>query len=218
MDRTGLRRTILASLRLTSSFAAATLAALGLALFAEQLSYPQVESGFWRSAQQAVGTAIERSDAIQATQRFLQPFTSLNTYGLFRIMTKDRPSLELQGSDDQAAWKSYGFKWKEGDLSQPPRWCAPHMPRLDWQMWFEALKRRHDPPSFWFQRFVRRLLEGEPSVLALLASDPFPGRPPRFIRVIRFDYEFTTPAERAATGNWWKRQETGVYLPPVSLH
>jgi lipase maturation factor 1 len=217
IDRTDLRRVVGSSLRLASSFAVALLAALGLALFAEQLCYPPVASDFWRSAQQAVGTSIQRSESIQAAQRFLEPFTSLNTYGLFRVMTKDRPSLEIQGSDDQATWKRYDFKWKEGDLAQPPRWCEPHMPRLDWQMWFEALNRRHDPPSYWFQCFVRRLLEGEPSVLALLESDPFPGRPPRFIRVIRFDYEFTTPAERAATGNWWRRQETGVYLPPVGI-
>ena len=216
IDRTDLRRTIGSSLRLVSSCAAATLGALGLVGFAEQLSYPKVESDFWRSAQQVVGESIARSETLQATQQFLQPFASLNTYGLFRMMTKDRPSLELQGSDDQATWKSYGFKWKEGDLSQPPRWCEPHMPRLDWQMWFEAL-RQHDPPTWWFQRFARRLLEGEPSVLALLASNPFPDHPPRFVRAIRFDYEFTTPAERAATGNWWKRQETGVHLPPQWL-
>jgi hypothetical protein len=217
MERTELLRSIAASFRLASNAAVSTLAALGLVLFAEQLCNPPVDSPFWRSLQRSAGDAIEHSPFFLATRRFLEPFTSLNTYGLFRVMTKDRPSIELQGSDDQADWKSYGFKWKEGDLSEPPRWCQPHMPRLDWQMWFEALNRQRFTQSPWFQRFVRRLLEGEPSVLALLEKNPFPDRPPRFIRAIRFHYEFTTAAERAATGHWWKRQETGVYLPPVSL-
>jgi hypothetical protein len=88
------------------------------------------------------------------------------------------------------------------------------MPRLDWQMWFAALRRSPEP---WFLRFMKCLLEGEPDVLALLDGNPFPDRPPRFVRAIRFDYEFTTSAERAATGNWWKRRETGVYQSPLWL-
>jgi hypothetical protein len=215
-DATGLRRRLVTASRLAASLVVATLGALGLIQFVEQMSEPRVESPLLRSIQEFAGDSIERSDLFRDARSFLQPFTSLNTYGLFRVMTKDRPSLEIQGSDDQATWKTYAFKWKEGDLSRPPRWCQPHMPRLDWQMWFEALNRR-GPADRWFIGFLRRLLEGEPDVLALLASNPFPDKPPRFVRAIRYDYEFTTPAELAATGKWWKRQETGVHVPAVSL-
>jgi hypothetical protein len=86
------------------------------------------------------------------------------------------------------------------------------MPRLDWQMWFEALSNR---PNAWFRRFLNRLLENEPAVLALLERNPFPDRPPRFVRAVKYDYEFTTPAERAETGQWWKRRETGIFQPPI---
>ena len=48
-----------------------------------------------------------------------------------------------------------------------------------------------------------RLLEGEPEVRALLAHDPFPGAPPRYVRAVVRDYRFTDLATRRRTGAWW---------------
>jgi len=62
-----------------------------------------------------------------------------------------------------------------------------------------------------------RLLEGSPDVLALMARNPFPAAPPRYVRAQVYDYRFTSLAERRATGNWWKREWKGIYLPAVSL-
>jgi hypothetical protein len=87
------------------------------------------------------------------------------------------------------------------------------MPRLDWQMWFAPFGPR--PP--WFRRLMQRLLEGEPTVLALLAKDPFPRSPPRWVRAVLYAYRFTTPPERSASGDWWSRTELEIYSPPVSL-
>jgi hypothetical protein len=214
LDLTSRRRAVVTGARLAASLAVAWFAALAFVLFLYQLSGSPVGPRALRATQEEVRLAISRSDLFWWVYEPLAPWRSLNTYGLFAVMTTERPSLEIQGSDDLANWQSYDFRWREGDLSQPPRFCEPHMPRLDWQMWFAALRRTPEP---WFERFLFRLLEGEPSVLALLDHDPFPDRPPRYVRAIRFDYEFTTPAERAATGHWWKRRETGVYQPPISL-
>jgi len=41
--------------------------------------------------------------------------------------------------------------------------------------------------------------------------------PPRFIRARVWEYHFTTSAQRRATGNWWKRDLKGVYLPQVTF-
>jgi hypothetical protein len=60
-----------------------------------------------------------------------------------------------------------------------------------------------------------RLLAGEPSVLKLFARDPFGGEKPIAVRTIRWQYWFTTPAEKRATGAWWRRQEIGEYAPSV---
>jgi hypothetical protein len=47
--------------------------------------------------------------------------------------------------------------------------------------------------------------------------NPFPKKPPVFIRARLYDYRFTDFAERRATGAWWKREPAGEYMTPVSL-
>ena len=145
----------------------------------------------------------------------LEPFRIVNGYGLFRVMTKRRPEIIVEGSADGVDWLPYTFRWKPGDLDQAPRWVAPHQPRLDWQMWFAALGTPRQSP--WFFGFCEGLLTNSPSVLGLLHENPFPEKPPRFVRGILYEYRFTSTEERRATGNWWKREEKREYVRPVSL-
>ena len=67
------------------------------------------------------------------------PFRTINGYGLFAVMTKERREILVQGSDDGITWKAYTFRFKPGDPRRAPPWVAPYMPRLDWQMWFAGL-------------------------------------------------------------------------------
>ena len=145
----------------------------------------------------------------------LEAFHFVNGYGLFRVMTKDRGEIILEGSSDGINWLPYEFKWKPGNVKRAPGWCAPHQPRLDWQMWFAALGSYRENP--WFLRFMLRLLDASPPVLALLDYDPFGGQRPRFVRARIYDYKFTTPDERRRTGNWWKSELKGDYFPAVSF-
>src|SRR5438445_1664086 len=147
--------------------------------------------------------------------RKLEAFRIVNGYGLFRVMTKDRCEIVLEGSDDGMDWLPYEFKWKPGDVKRAPGWCAPHQPRLDWQMWFAALGTPQENP--WIGGLVVRLLQGSHDVDRLLAHNPFPDKPPRYVRAMYYRYRFTTPSERRQTGAWWKRQELREYLPTVSL-
>jgi hypothetical protein len=128
-------------------------------------------------------------------------------------MTTTRPEIIIEGSDDGNEWKAYEFFYKPGDPKRGPRFIAPHQPRLDWQMWFAAMQ----PPPIWFMNFVGRLLEGSPDVLKLLRVNPFPNRPPRMIRASYYDYHVASLEERRRTGNWWRRERLGVYLPPCGL-
>jgi lipase maturation factor 1 len=146
---------------------------------------------------------------------YVEPFRIVNGYGLFRVMTKSRPEIILEGSADGIDWRAYEFKWKPGDLNRPPPWVAPHQPRLDWQMWFAALGTYRQNP--WFVRLAVKLLENNPSVTGLLAHNPFPNEPPRYIRATLYDYHFTSWDEHKATGAWWKRERQGEYLPAISL-
>ncbi|MCH8156882.1 MAG: lipase maturation factor family protein, partial [Nitrospinae bacterium] len=145
----------------------------------------------------------------------VQPFRIVNRYGLFAVMTTSRPEIIVEGSEDGRDWRAYEFKWKPGNLTRAPAFVAPHQPRLDWQMWFAALGNYERNP--WFVRFVARLLEGSEPVLKLLAHNPFPDKPPRFIRAILYDYRFTNFAEWEKDTSFWKRKESGLYLPPVQL-
>src|SRR6266850_2084098 len=89
----------------------------------------------------------------------VEAFRIVNGYGLFRVMTKDRREIVIEGSSDGIDWKPYEFKWKPGDVMRAPGWCAPHQPRLDWQMWFAALGSYQQNP--WFVRTAICLLEGK---------------------------------------------------------
>jgi hypothetical protein len=145
----------------------------------------------------------------------LGPLRIVNGYGLFRVMTKSRPEIVVEGSADGNEWLPYEFKWKPGALDRAPGWVAPHQPRLDWQMWFAALGDYRQNP--WFVSLLERLLRNTPEVTRLLARNPFPEIRPRYIRARVYEYRFTNWAEHRATGAWWKREESGEYLPAISL-
>src|SRR4029453_5377254 len=104
----------------------------------------------------------------------LQAFRVANGYGFFRVMTKDRCEIVLEGSTDGIDWLPYEFKWKPGDVKRPPGWCAPHQPRLDWQMWFSGLETPQENP--WLVALIYRLLQGSRDVSGLLAHNPFPDK------------------------------------------
>ncbi len=143
----------------------------------------------------------------------LQPLASLNVYGLFSVMTTSRPEIVIEGSQDGSTWREYEFRYKPGRLTAPPRWVAPHQPRLDWQMWFAALA----PAPPWFVRFLQRLLQGSPDVLELLAKTPFENAPPKYVRAMIYDYRMTSLEARARTGEWWQRDHRQLYFPAVTL-
>jgi hypothetical protein len=149
------------------------------------------------------------------TQEFFEPFRITSRYGLFAQMTTSRNEIIIEGSNDGATWKPYEFHFKPGDVNATPQWLGPHMPRLDWQMWFAALGTRQRNP--WLVNFVHRLLEGSPEVLDLLKSNPFPEHPPKYVRASFCAYRFTQPEERQQTGAWWQRDRLALYLPAVSL-
>ena len=141
----------------------------------------------------------------------VEPFRSVNSYGLFATMTTHRYEIEVEGSADGKEWRPYTFRYKPGDPAKRPGFAGLHMPRLDWQMWFAALSDWRS--QTWFTNFLARMLDGSRPVLGLLATDPFAGSPPRFVRAVVWDYHFTSAAERSATGAWWKRSRLGLYCP-----
>jgi hypothetical protein len=142
----------------------------------------------------------------------IDPFRSISGYGLFRVMTTSRQEIAVEASEDGASWRELRFRFKPGDPARRPRLAAPHMPRLDWQMWFAALAPRQ---AGWLDPFTQRLLEGEPAVWRLLGEGLPPAGPPRWLRLVLYDYRFTTPAERRVSGEWWHRERVGELTKPM---
>jgi predicted DCC family thiol-disulfide oxidoreductase YuxK len=131
-----------------------------------------------------------------------EPFHFASPYGLFAVMTTTRNEIIVEGSDDGVQWREYEFRYKPGDVQRRPPWNIPHQPRLDWQMWFAALDDAQRLP--WFARFLERLLENEPSVTELLKTNPFPDKPPTYVRAELYDYTYAGKdgADGGRGGSW----------------
>src|SRR5260221_2854742 len=148
------------------------------------------------------------------------PLHLVNTYGAFGSVTKRRYEVIIEGTGDPApsaatVWREYEFKAKPGDVKRRPPQYAPYHLRLDWLMWFAAFSS----PAYheWFVPLLVRLLVNDRPTLALLAGNPFPDAPPHAVRAQLYRYHFTTPAERRATGAWWRREHVRDYAPAISL-
>jgi hypothetical protein len=144
----------------------------------------------------------------------LEPFRIANQYGLFAVMTRGRYEIEFQGSNDGQTWTAYPFRYKPQAVNVAPGIYAPYQPRLDWNLWFASLGDWQQYPIV--PAIEERLLTATPDVLHLFAGNPFPQSPPKYVRAVLWQYWFTTPAEKRATGDWWKRQPLGLYAPIIT--
>ena len=145
--------------------------------------------------------------------RVLSPFRVANAYGLFAVMTTARYEVEFQGTRDERTWVAYPFRYKPQDPSAPPGIYAPYQPRFEWNLWFASLAPWTDSP--WVVATQARLLDAEPSVLSLFASNPFASAPPVAVRSVLWRYWFTDAATRRRTGRWWNREEIGPFAGTV---
>jgi len=210
-DDAALRR-VLPSRLIARVTAATSQAGRGATRFAVLLALIVVPVGANRIGQLLLRHDLPLTDVVT---RLVTPLMIVNGYGLFANMTTARPEIIVEGSADGTTWHAYDFRYKPGATARAPTWNIPHQPRLDWQMWFAALG---DPrEESWFVSFAERLLENKPDVVALLANNPFPDRPPQFVRATLYDYRFTDASTRATTGAWWVRRQEDEVLPPVSL-
>jgi len=142
-----------------------------------------------------------------------RPFRTVNAYGLFATMTKRRPEIRIEVSVDGRDWVEWPLPYKPGPLDRMPPQVAPHMPRLDWQLWFAALSSCRRNP--WVTNLLVRLAEGAPEVEALMGPYPLDDRP-RFVRAQVVEYTFSEPGSpEARAGQWWVVGEARPYCPTV---
>jgi lipase maturation factor len=178
------------------------IAALVLAALVALLSIPVVLN--LASSRQVMNTSFDSLDLV-------------NTYGAFGTVGRERFEIVFEGTrdsipGDSARWSAYEFPAKPGDPMRRPAVVAPFQPRLDWSIWFAAMSSPDQYP--WTLHFIWKLLHGDRGALSLLANDPFPGGPPRWIRASYYEYQFAPPGDPSHA--WWKRRRVGDWLPPLT--
>jgi hypothetical protein len=147
---------------------------------------------------------------IRLIHSYLSPLYLGGHYGLFGTMTKTREELVIfLSKSGEAPWLPIEFAYKPGLPSQSPRAVYPlfHMPRLDWLMWFAALRPLAEDWPEWLWRLLVGILENRSETRELLhpdlnvsifgegsisADDHTSGSSfgYRFIRVQLFEYRF----------------------------
>ncbi len=156
---------------------------------------------------------------LSSRQAMNTSFNSLhlvNTYGAFGSVGRERDEIVLEGTDEESIgpetrWRAYEFKAKPTDPDRPLPIVSPYHYRVDWQIWFAAMSTPGRHP--WLVHLVWKLLHGDRLALSLLANDPFPDAPPRYIRADLYRYKFTRPFRG---GPYWERSRIGPWLPPMS--
>lgn len=146
------------------------------------------------------------------------PLNLVNTYGAFGSVGRERLNVVFEGTtdsvpDDKANWKAYPYKGLPVAPDERPPQVAPYQLRLDWQMWFAAMSTSDEYP--WTLHLVSKLLHNDPGAVGLFAGNPFPDKPPRYIRAVLYRYAFAQPGN--PEGRWWKRERVGdPWIPAMN--
>ena len=173
-------------------------------------------------------TALIAVLSIQPALNLLSPYQRMNTsydrlhlvntYGAFGTVGRERPVIVFEGSDgDNPAtatdWKEYPFVGSPWDPKLRPPLIAPYQPHLDWQLWFAAMATPREYP--WTFNLVWKMLHNDSATLSLFEGNPFPERPPHYIRAVYYRYHFAAPGNPEHV--YWTRERLGLWLPPLSV-
>jgi hypothetical protein len=79
-------------------------------------------------------------------------------------------------------------------------------------MWFASMASPDEYP--WTLHLAWKLLHNDPNALTLFAGNPYPGKPPRYIRAMLYRYTFAKPGN--PKGLWWNRDRVSTWLPAMS--
>lgn len=166
----------------------------------------------------SIAPVINMVSSRQIMNTSFDPLNIVNTYGAFGTVGQERYNIVFEGTADddstnKAEWKPYIYKGLPLLLDKRPPQIAPYQLRLDWQMWFAAMASPEQYP--WTLNLEWKLLHNDAKTLALFAGNPFPGKPPKYIKATLYVYRF---AKSNNKNIWWSRQKLGDWLPPLSAN
>jgi Lipase maturation factor len=165
---------------------------------------------------------------VLAVLRAAMPWRTAHAYGVFppRIGPPIKWIPVVEATLDGTHWEPYVYRYMPSTPVSPPRFVAPHTPRLDHFALYDGVGVSHTnllgtifsqanpydfAPTTPTDRLLQRLLEPDGPVHGLFARVPFNGRPPRRVRMRLFSLTPTTPADRARTGCYWHMDLVGEH-------
>jgi hypothetical protein len=143
-------------------------------------------------------------------------FRSVNEFSLYAAFDPVRYQVEFEGSNDAGrTWRPYEYRHLPQRPDEIAPFIAPRFLRFEATLQLIVLKGRKSPLV---PVVASHLLARTPEVMALFRRDPFPDRPPTVVRMRGYRLTFTNPETYRRTGNFWRKEFAGDYLPAVYLN
>ncbi len=143
-------------------------------------------------------------------------FHSANGYYLYATFEPVRFQVEFEGSNDGGrTWRAYEYRHIPQRVDRLSPFLAPWFCRFEATLEIEGWVGRKSPV---FPAVAAHLLVGNKNVIALFARDPFEGKRPTMVRMRGYRMAFTDFATWRKTGNYWRREPDGEYLPSLLLN
>jgi hypothetical protein len=178
----------------------------------------------------AWGAATGVGRAILAVLRAAMPFRTVHAYGVFppRMGPPVKCLPIVEGTRDGEHWETFEYRYMPSTERSPPKFVAPHCPRLDHWMLYEGygigsgnyLGTLFSQGSAYdfssvstMDRLLERVMDPESPTRRLFRVVPFDGAPPVRARMRLYVFAPTTRDEMKATGRYWHRDLVGDHLP-----
>ncbi|HWA88266.1 MAG TPA: lipase maturation factor family protein, partial [Opitutus sp.] len=147
-------------------------------------------------------------------QFLLRDFRVANCYSLYITTPRVRHDVEFVGSDDDGkTWRPYPFRYRPQFEGRMAPFLGPHFSRFETTL---MIQFNYVPNAGIISDVARHLVQGDPDVVGLFASNPFPDGPPAVVRMIVFRYSYTDLATFRKTGRYWTKVFMNDYAPPVT--
>ncbi|EDO05302.1 Lipase maturation factor family protein [Babesia bovis T2Bo] len=151
----------------------------------------------------------------------MAPFGIVNRYDSSEVIGERAPDVIIQGTSDDIVttgtkWKSYGLHTVPTDPDSLTVNNGGYVYEID-NLLRDVAKKQQGEQATVMPRFLlsllRALLLNKPAALGLFATNPFRESPPKYVRVIQYNYTIS-----GARGKPWhiRRKRTQI-VPPLTL-
>jgi hypothetical protein len=164
-------------------------------------------------------TIVFAGKGFRGSPRFVdylfRDFYSANAYVPYGSFPAAKNEVEFVGSNDGGkTWRSYEFRFKPQRPDQICGFVAPWFPRFEASLQY-AVRLQRCPL---IPRVAALLIARSPRVMDLFKDDPFPDRPATIVRMPVYRFSFTDLESHRRTGDYWKKDFLGDYMPEVYVN